>query len=903
MNPLRLLTLTSGMSGARYKLENPLHGESYLIRFSSRYYLKKYQDVKNAGVDPWKHYQKHGWKEGRNPSPLFSTKFYISQRNFIPDAHRDPLTHYLREGRKEGARPHPLFNDVKINKLHVGIVTVAHNCSDISMLTVQSVAHAKTDITVTYVLIDGGSKESEKQKLRDFCANFKRSKLTIQFIDLQQNLGYSGSNNIGISKALANGCTHVCLLNPDVVVTDYWLERMISYGEPFVSPVSNAVGNEQTVPYDYQVERSPSCFGTVNEFARKWAASFEETNESTDFVGFFCALLKREVVDAVGLLDERFFPGGYEDNDYCIRARQIGIEPSVARHVYLHHWGSSSFSNLPMAERLMHVDVNRKRFEEKHGTFLIDWKPTIFRSAIDDFRRARPDVSSEMHKFRDRIFEGHQNACKELTAALKNDSLSIRTLLDEKGQEIARVQHALASAEAQRDELVGIIQSLDETYNVPTRLISPNLTGSVTCQTPIQLKPVLKGDFANRDEQVYADLFYLLASELVLRGAPNFWAMSLLLPAIARLAEFMIERPIIVLANGADPIGADERDGYLQRMLAIDRIMENRTRLYLKISPNSSEAYRITFYGKGMAVIDLCSDDPVYTALLSGVMKFGRLIYIHSVLSLGDSRVRDALANANGVKIIDMHGAVPEEFVMQDDRINSVTFGSYESEIVRDADWIVCVSDEMRRYLVGKHGVSMNKFILCPIFPRKSKVYSTPPEEGRPRVIYAGGTQVWQKIPEMAQAIAAMRDQIDYIVFSPNPERIRHALSEVGLSDFEVQRYVRSASHAEVQQAYGSAHYGLLLRADSIVNRVSCPTKLIEYLAFGIVPIFESASIGDFLTLGTQFLSVHDVVKGKLPSEAERRKMANRNFKVVQDLARQSEFGLAQIKKLVNENL
>ena len=899
MNPSMFLSSSRNIQS----LENPLHGESHLIRFSPGYYLAKNQDVKNANVDPWRHYQNYGWKEGRNPSPLFSTSFYVKQTNFLPDIYKDPLTHYLLEGRNQGARPHPLFDDVETRNLHVGIVTVAYNCSEIAMLTVRGVANAKADVNITYFLIDGGSEDGEKNKLRDFCAHFKSDKLSIQFIDLKQNRGFSASNNIGISKALANECTHICLLNPDVVVADYWLERMISYGEPFVSPVSNSVGNEQTVPCDYQIERSSTCFAIVNEFARKWALCFEEANKPSDFVGFFCALFKREVVDAVGFLDERFFPGGYDDLDYCIRVRQVGIDLSVSRHVYLHHWGSSSFSQLPMAERLKHTEINRKRFEEKHGTFWIDWKPTIIRSAIDDFRRVRPNLSSELRNFQQQMLERHQKACEELIIELKNDSLGAVKVLDQKNKDISLAKGAISSAEAQRDELANILQNLDSSYTVPPRLISPNSFETVTCQTPIRRKTPLKDDIVNYVEQNYSELFYLIAGELVLNGTPHFWAMDLLLPAITKLAEFLLERPVIVLANGADPIEVDERDGYSQRLLAIDRFMECRSRLYIRLSPNSSDGYRITSHSKGLAVLDLCSNDPVYIALLSGVMKFGRLIYIHSVVPLGDLRIRNAVANASGVKVIDVHGAVPEEFLMHNDRINSVLFDSYESEIVRQADFVVCVSDEMRKHLTGKHAASLDKFILCPIFSVKPKTKPVTPTARRPRVIYAGGTQVWQKIPEMAHAIAAIRDRADYVVLSPDPERIRHHLRGAGIPDLEAQRKVFSASHARVSREYRSAQYGFLLRSDSVINRVSCPTKLIEYLAFGIVPILESANIGDFLTLGMQFLSLRDVVEAGFPSEFDRRKMVDRNLKVVHDLTRQSESGLVQIKTLINESL
>ncbi|GAB4170998.1 MAG: hypothetical protein Tsb006_8120 [Rickettsiaceae bacterium] len=45
--------------------------------FDKNYYLENYPDIKAANVDPFDHYVKYGWKEGRNPSESFDTNFYI----------------------------------------------------------------------------------------------------------------------------------------------------------------------------------------------------------------------------------------------------------------------------------------------------------------------------------------------------------------------------------------------------------------------------------------------------------------------------------------------------------------------------------------------------------------------------------------------------------------------------------------------------------------------------------------------------------------------------------------------------------------------------------------------------------------------------------------------------------
>jgi Flp pilus assembly protein TadD len=64
---------------------------------------------------------------------------------------------------------------------------------------------------------------------------------------------------------------------------------------------------------------------------------------SLDRIVGFCMLITREVITKIGLLDERFGIGNFEDDDYCLRARQAGFRLMVAADVFIHHFGSRTF--------------------------------------------------------------------------------------------------------------------------------------------------------------------------------------------------------------------------------------------------------------------------------------------------------------------------------------------------------------------------------------------------------------------------------------------------------------------------------------------------------------------------------------------------------------------------------
>ncbi|MBR0519139.1 hypothetical protein IJJ97_05050 [bacterium] len=69
--------------------------------FDIEYYLANNEDVKNAKVDPIKHYLKFGWKEGRKPSAEFNGNEYLNKRPDVQVAGVCPLVHYLKFGKNE----------------------------------------------------------------------------------------------------------------------------------------------------------------------------------------------------------------------------------------------------------------------------------------------------------------------------------------------------------------------------------------------------------------------------------------------------------------------------------------------------------------------------------------------------------------------------------------------------------------------------------------------------------------------------------------------------------------------------------------------------------------------------------------------------------------------------------
>ena len=194
-----------------------------------------------------------------------------------------------------------------------------------------------TSVPYELVLVDNGSTDGTVPFLEDYANKHDNCKIILN----NENRGFAGGNNQGIAAAEGD---YILLLNNDVIVTQDWLERLISHIESdenigMASPVSNSVSGPQQVE---QVSYGQNM-NKMQNFARNYSKSnVGRTQEILRLVGF-CLLIKRQVLDIIGGLDETYGNGNYEDDDLCLRSRIAGFRNIIAHDVFIHHYGSMTF--------------------------------------------------------------------------------------------------------------------------------------------------------------------------------------------------------------------------------------------------------------------------------------------------------------------------------------------------------------------------------------------------------------------------------------------------------------------------------------------------------------------------------------------------------------------------------
>ena len=78
------------------------------------------------------------------------------------------------------------------------------------------------------------------------------------------------------------------------------------------------------------------------------------------FVAFFCAVIKQEVINKVGLLDTNYALGMWDDNDYCIAARKFGYDVKLLADTCITHHGRTTFTLLQETENFNITELMAK---------------------------------------------------------------------------------------------------------------------------------------------------------------------------------------------------------------------------------------------------------------------------------------------------------------------------------------------------------------------------------------------------------------------------------------------------------------------------------------------------------------------------------------------------------------
>lgn len=222
----------------------------------------------------------------------------------------------------------------------------------------------RTEEPIEAIVVDNGSTDGTRGYLEALAAHDPR----VHVILNPDNAGFARACNQGLAVARAEV---LVLLNNDALMPPGWLGRLQTVLEDkrvgLAGPVTNRIGNEAEVEVGYD-----TWGGFLTEAA---ARASQHSGEVIDIgtVTMFCMAMRRAVYERIGPLDQRFEIGLLEDDDYSLRARELGLRTVCIHGLLVHHFGETSFGSLvPSGDYGRILASNKQRFEEKWGR---PWQP------------------------------------------------------------------------------------------------------------------------------------------------------------------------------------------------------------------------------------------------------------------------------------------------------------------------------------------------------------------------------------------------------------------------------------------------------------------------------------------------------------------------------------------------
>src|SRR3990167_8371346 len=166
-------------------------------------------------------------------------------------------------------------------------------------------------------------------------------------IENKENMGYAYAVNQGIRVSQGE---YICVMNNDVKVYEHWLEDM----------KEALVFKDLIMATPMYSRDDPWMRGIESQELREAQMQVDIQETFSEFQDFSCVLMKRIVVETIGVFDERYFYS-CEDLDFLKRMKDVGLTYASSKRVRTHH--ISSATDLPDKGKIL--DESKAEFAEK----------------------------------------------------------------------------------------------------------------------------------------------------------------------------------------------------------------------------------------------------------------------------------------------------------------------------------------------------------------------------------------------------------------------------------------------------------------------------------------------------------------------------------------------------------
>lgn len=272
-----------------------------------------------------------------------------------------------------------------ISAIRVSVLIPVYNQTNLLPILLSSLREPALEGSLEVVLIDDGSSEEIDRVLANIHVNFP-----IRVIRRKRNGGYSAAINTGIIESSGE---YLFLLNSDVILVENYIHRLMTLSEK--DQAAAVVTGVCIFPQNGRIQNAGIAFSETDHYLLYYWSNpstlpFSAPTE-LQAAAFAAVLIPRRIFSLIGFLDEELV-NGYDDIDFCFRARSRGLKIILDPDALSYHWERKSRDPLGVRRR-----DNIARVWERWGkTLKPDLASFVARSAID-LKCRRKDIAVGPH--------------------------------------------------------------------------------------------------------------------------------------------------------------------------------------------------------------------------------------------------------------------------------------------------------------------------------------------------------------------------------------------------------------------------------------------------------------------------------------------------------------------------
>lgn len=221
----------------------------------------------------------------------------------------------------------------------VGVVILNFNSARATLRCLMAVTGSDYG-NLRVMVVDNASQAADRRELEAGMAGRFEARLLLN----DENLGYAGGNNAALKTLFGDGCRYVLVLNGDTLPTPTAISSLVACARrnPHCGPVGPRIARDW--PGAHSASIGERYWATVAWLPRSLLRPRRPRQTSYEVGGVLgCAMLiSRDLYNRVGGFEEAYF-AYYEEVDYCLRARRVGMPPRVEPGAEIAHTGWRGF--------------------------------------------------------------------------------------------------------------------------------------------------------------------------------------------------------------------------------------------------------------------------------------------------------------------------------------------------------------------------------------------------------------------------------------------------------------------------------------------------------------------------------------------------------------------------------